>query len=917
MSVIFQAGGALPADHPTYVERQVDGDALRAALNGDYLHIIAPRQVGKTSLLKRLTARLNEMGWRCAYVDLATLMDFPKPIWYAELGKALAESLTPGQTPTIANQVDLRRYLLHQALPWPDSQPRLALFLDEVEGAGKARDADGASFSDTFFSMFRALYNERDKLPGTLVVSLAGAVNPGDLVKDPAISPFNVGQEIDLDDFTAAETRTLTEHLANLGLSVDETVHQAIYEWTNGHPYLTQCICAELETSTRSGDLTAITLDNVRHIVEQVILNPANPFQRDKNLRHVAKMLNGLSTQAAQLWSRLQAGESVYIKEATDDLYLELYLTGAVKPQVGRLVIRNHIYALAFGDREKTELGPLYEKYAEHILIAFYQVHQDPRSAGVRAHGFPGVLLAVEAGIFSMDDFRDRKYRTSQKRWEIVAALRELIDKGYIKRTEDEPEDHRHPDEWNFRLTPRGKDYAYRLLTKGCEERGAATREAGLVKPTRIFISSTWEDLQPEREAVEKALHRMRDTAFAGMEYFGSRPETPKEVSLAEVDRSHIYIGIFAHRYGSGITEAEYRRARGRSIPCLIYFKDDSVPVPPAYIERDPEKITKLEDLKRELKASHTVSPFSSPDHLATQVVTDLHNLLGSAPTVREKEPPQCGPKYQITITDSQGVVIGDQAQVVQQFGTPAPSQWSEPDLLRLQHLAGNIRQDLALLEDYEDALRYEDDPRRRVKYRREIEQLRESAARYQWEYDELRAQVTGEPSVAMQDIAAQLQHMDTKLDVLLNGQTTLRDDLTGLRQAILACFDAGEQKVIATVVEQLDQSQLATVQAMLDGVEAGHVPESQLQETLTAVQETLAEIKQRGAAFPDPALIDGATHLSEVVDAPKLDVKHKLKVTLPIVPSILSYEGEVELKSGLNLEATWQRLMAKVRGDR
>ena len=52
-------------------------------------------------------------------------------------------------------------------------------------------------------------------------------------------------------------------------------------------------------------------------------------------------------------------------------------------------------------------------------------------------------------------------------------------------------------------------------------------------KPVRIFISSTWQDLQLEREAVEKALHRMQDTAFAGMEYFGSRPETSREVSLA------------------------------------------------------------------------------------------------------------------------------------------------------------------------------------------------------------------------------------------------------------------------------------------------------------------------------------------------------------------------------------------------
>jgi hypothetical protein len=89
-------------------------------------------------------------------------------------------------------------------------------------------------------------------------------------------------------------------------------------------------------------------------------------------------------------------------------------------------------------------------------------------------------------------------------------------------------------------------------------------------------------------------------------------------------------------------------------------------------------KIAKLEALKHELKAHHTVSFFKSPDHLATQVVADLHNLLGSAPSAREEEPSQRAPKYQISITDSRGVTIGDHAQVVQQFGTTPLSSIAE-----------------------------------------------------------------------------------------------------------------------------------------------------------------------------------------------------------------------------------------------
>jgi len=41
----------------------------------------------------------------------------------------------------------------------------------------------------------------------------------------------------------------------------------------------------------------------------------------------------------------------------------------------------------------------------------------------------------------------------------------------------------------------------------------------------RVFVSSTWLDLHPERAAVETAIHRLRETWFAGLELAGSLPE--------------------------------------------------------------------------------------------------------------------------------------------------------------------------------------------------------------------------------------------------------------------------------------------------------------------------------------------------------------------------------------------------------
>ena len=235
----------------------------------------------------------------------------------------------------------------------------------------------------------------------------------------------------------------------------------------------------------------------------------------------------------------------------------------------------------------------------------------------------------------------------------------------------------------------------------------------------------------------------------------------------------------------------------------------------------------------------------------------------------------------------------------------------------RLQDLADNIRQDLNLLKAYEDELRYETDRRRLAGYRREIERQRESLSSYQQEYDELQKQVTGVPSAEMVDTADLLQQMDAKLDNLQRGQEEIRYDLKDLRKTLLARFDLSEQVIISTIVQRLDQNQLATVQSILDVIGANRAPESELQETLDAVQQALSEIKEKETILHDPLLAREVENISAVVDDPKLDVNHKLKISVPIIPLILSYETEVELKSELNLKAAWQRLKARVRGER
>lgn len=387
MRSIFHAGGALLSNSPTYAERQADIDALRTISNGEYLHVIAPRQYGKTSLLKHLKGILEEDGWHCAYIDLTNCMKCTRAAWYKNLGKELARQLTASRSdPQLTDQIDLRTYLFDLLDPvssLPEGEPRIALLLDEVEGAGIQGDERSENFHEDFFMMLRALYNERDSYHGTFVIVLAGATDPKNLVKNPDISPFNVGQKISLDDFTFTEAKRLTLHLAELGIPVDDDVHQAIYHWTQGQPYLTQRVCYELEGSAKQGTVTAITTENLDQTVERTF---SNRIKKDSNIRHVGERLNTLSDSAKKLWSRLQMGESVSERECNDDILYELYLTGAIKLQDNALVIRNHIYRQIFTRKAYSQLPSKTDVMPPAVSEAPTAAPRAPHSAHRKPH---------------------------------------------------------------------------------------------------------------------------------------------------------------------------------------------------------------------------------------------------------------------------------------------------------------------------------------------------------------------------------------------------------------------------------------------------------------------------------------------------------------------------------------------------
>jgi len=220
----------------------------------------------------------------------------------------------------------------------------------------------------------------------------------------------------------------------------------------------------------------------------------------------------------------------------------------------------------------------------------------------------------------------------------------------------------------------------------------------------------------------------------------------------------------------------------------------------------------------------------------------------------------------------------------------------------RLQDLEDHIVQEQKLLREFEEVLRDATNPRIQAGYRRDIERQQESVAGYRQEYNELQQELAGQPSARMQEMGNQLQQMDAKLNILLSSQVAIYENLDRMRQDLLLRYDTTEQATIKAVAQQLDRNQLVLTQHLLDALEANQVPQQQMQQMLAVLEERV------------PALPPSQSAIAEIIKAPELGAKHKLKVTLPLVPFLVDYEGELELGSGFNIKSAWEQLLTKLR---
>jgi hypothetical protein len=237
----------------------------------------------------------------------------------------------------------------------------VVVFIDEIDTV-----LDVALSGDDLFAAVRALYNARadDPIYERLTFCLIGVATPASLARTHMRTPFNIGRRIRLDDFTREESQAFLSGLSGLGADPPALL-DAVFGWTEGHPFMSQAICEELVR--RGADAGTRVKERAASVVEELFLRGGRAevaLFTDAERRLLSDPWAG---ELLQLYRRLLAGERVPA-EPGSEAQLALRLTGMAAERRDRrgacLRVRNPIFARVF---DRTWLKET-EKHASHRI---------------------------------------------------------------------------------------------------------------------------------------------------------------------------------------------------------------------------------------------------------------------------------------------------------------------------------------------------------------------------------------------------------------------------------------------------------------------------------------------------------------------------------------------------------------------
>lgn len=347
---IYTTGGTVQAQEGgIYLSRPADQQLLELCLQSRFAYVLTPRQLGKSSLMIRTAEELQAEGFRAVTVDLTQIgTGSDAEQWYGDVLEVVADQLelTTNARVWWKQQVEtgltLRLTRFFEEVVLAEVNEPIVIFVDEID------TTLSLGFTDDFFAAIRYFYVARAQNPDLRRLSfvLIGVATPADLIRDPKRTPFNIGERVDLRDFTPEEAKPLAQGLP-LPAPEAERALGWILSWTGGHPYLTQRLCSALAADPPA-EWSEAAVDQV---VESTFFGER--FEKDTNLQFVRDMLTkrsppGYAADVLRTYRSIWHDRPRVADKDQNLVHTHLKLTGVVSLEGHYLVVRNRIYHRVF-----------------------------------------------------------------------------------------------------------------------------------------------------------------------------------------------------------------------------------------------------------------------------------------------------------------------------------------------------------------------------------------------------------------------------------------------------------------------------------------------------------------------------------------------------------------------------------------
>ncbi|VXD11459.1 conserved hypothetical protein [Planktothrix serta PCC 8927] len=611
-------GGTLEDDQ-TYVERKADQDLYNFS---QIIHrgkrvcfVLAPRQMGKSSLMNRTVNRLRQDNIACVMVNLHGLgkVNQEEDFWFTLLYRIC---VTRPNSETLASQL-LEFWENHKRLLPSEVftlflvdvilsnliESKLVIFLDEVQSLIRW------DLQDTFIRYIRAISdNVENPVLNKLSFVLLGVAKPSEFTQDSDAN-LNLGTKTEL-DYLSGDCLPLQQGFKPITSEPKPLIDRILY-WTGGQPFLTQFACQLLIENLRpplsnNPDLDVDSIINKYWLRQWKDNDPQYHFQGIENLflkinpEQISKKI-----QVLTLYEKILNQNKINFR-ASDENQADLLMSGLVvkssKEKVAQLKIANPIYQQIFNYEWIDEIR---EKLAGGTLQTDDEREDEIENSNIeRLENSALIKKALKVLAKSLRPFVDKQMSKSLgEGWKNVPEVRKII----------RPDDEQSPitvldsqkllkliaNHWNpvFSrvLSLKQKNWVYELLTTRNEEAHEVEFDDKMTERALDTMECLLRAIGATDEAAiidgikMNKFPQMRKTAYSNI---------PKDAIKSEyksnTDQQDNYFMDRAIRIASIIEKRQPQAKKARSIIANLQSMDSQLAKMEAYRNRT---LTQIDDI--------------------------------------------------------------------------------------------------------------------------------------------------------------------------------------------------------------------------------------------------------------------------------------------------------------------------------